>query len=91
MAEVDVDMTQLARLVIEQLRDQFSWAIFIVQAVGIMVLVYILFRLIGMFLEYNKRRRIKRIEQKVGEIDEKLDRVLKTLKQKDPKQKKKKQ
>ena len=67
--------------------DRLSPLVKIFGAVGIALLVYIIYKLVVAFYGWKHRKRVINIEQKVEEIDKKLDRLLtKTVK----KEKKKK-
>lgn len=52
----------------------------IIKAIGIAVLVYIIFLIIKSIYNLKTARRIKRIEEKVNEIDDKLDSITKKKK-----------
>jgi len=49
----------------------------ILQAAGIIFIIYLIFLIINFIINFKKSRRIKNIEQKVNHIDEKLDKLLK--------------
>ncbi len=48
----------------------------IFKAVGIVLIIYIIYLLYRAITKMKDRRRLKRIEKKVLEIDEKLDKIL---------------
>jgi len=48
----------------------------ILKAAGIIAFIYVLYLIVRAVLSWKNKNRIKRIEQKVYEIDKKLDEVL---------------
>lgn len=51
----------------------FSWLITIFQALGIALLIYIIFQIISAFLNWRKGHRLKLAVEEVGEINKKMD------------------
>lgn len=58
------------------LLDQLKPFTTVVKAVGIVVVIYIIYRIWRWFVGMKDRRRLKNIEDKVNVIDAKLDRLL---------------
>jgi len=84
MAEVISNITNVNELIIpivtELFNKQFSWIITLIQAVGILFLIYIVYIIFTAIFEYKKRSQIKRIEKKLDQLDKKMNRLLKRLK-----------
>jgi hypothetical protein len=51
-------------------------AILILKAIGVLILIYIIFVVIKWIMDMLRNRRIKKIYEKVNEIDEKVDMLL---------------
>ncbi len=60
-----------------ELLSKFADLILILKAASILFIIYIIFLIIGGVMRIIERRRIKKIYQKVNEIDEKLDIIIK--------------
>jgi hypothetical protein len=60
-------------------------AILILKAIGILILIYIIFVIIKWISEFIEKRRIKKIYHKVNEMDEKIDRIIARLDKRDKK------
>ena len=58
------------------LKDNFGGLIVFIKAVGIVILVYVAYRIVREILTWRRIGRLKRVEMKVNEIDKKLDKVL---------------
>jgi len=86
MAEVIANTTELNELIIpiiaELLTEQFSWISTIVQAIGILLIIYIIYFITSTILEFNNRKRIKRIEAKIDKLNEKITTLTKKPKKK---------
>ena len=84
MAEVITNATDIKELIIpiikELFKEQLSWIPTLIQAIGVLLLLYIIYIIITTILEYKKGARIKRIEKKVDQLDKKMDTLLKRLK-----------
>ncbi len=59
------------------LMQTFDPIITIFQTVGILFIIYLVFGIIGFIFKWNERKRLKTIEQKVNDIDKKLDELTK--------------
>lgn len=56
--------------------ERFTWLAGLVRAVGIFVVIYIIYLIIKAVRDIKMRSRIARIDKKVGAIEKKLDKVL---------------
>lgn len=63
--------------------------ILILKAIGVLILIYIIFLIIRWVSDILRNRRIKKIYEKVNEIDEKVDMLLERSKVKSEKRDKK--
>ena len=43
------------------------------QAIGVLVVLWIVFQIISLFIEKKKKKKLENIEQRINEIDKKLD------------------
>jgi hypothetical protein len=77
LEEVNVTAGDIVREIIVTLLDKFTWLVTFVKAVGIVVIVYAIYLLIKIFRDMKMRSRIKKIDDKVKDIDSKLDVLLK--------------
>ncbi len=73
---VSLDATLLKDLSPEFIA-RLSDLIFVVKAAGILFIVYAIILIIGGIMGFLRNRRIKKIYEKVKDIDEKLDKLLK--------------
>ena len=80
------DVGGLVDQIIPVMLDKLGPFVTIFKAVGIVLVVYIIYLIYGSIIKMRDRRRLKRIDKKVVEIDRKLDLLLK----KEDKHKKKK-
>lgn len=62
----------------------------ILQAAGVILLVYIVYMILKSFWNYKRWKRVLKIEKKVDNIDEKINNILEKLDTKEKKNKKKK-
>ena len=62
--------------------DSMPFFIALIKAVGVVFLVYLLFQIISIFLNWRKGHRIKQIVQNLEEINHKLDILIKKGKKK---------
>ena len=69
-------VSQLWDKILPVLMDKAGPLINIFKAVGIVLLIYIIYLIIKGIVKWKDRRRLKRIEEKVLEIDEKLDKLI---------------
>jgi len=69
MAEV-VDAVEQ---VVPVLAEKLGIFVTLLKAIGIALLVYIIYLVVIAFLNWKDRKRLKRVEKKVNEIDKKLD------------------
>lgn len=51
-------------------------AILILKAIGVLIIIYLVFLLIKWISDFIRNRRIKKIYEKVNEMDEKIDTLL---------------
>jgi len=56
---------------------RLSDLIFVVKAAGILFIIYAIILIIGGIMGFLRNRRIKKIYEKVKDVDEKLDKLLK--------------
>ncbi|MBT7102021.1 hypothetical protein HN935_00750 [archaeon] len=77
VGEVAMNTSGLVDQVIPVLMDKLGPFITIFKAVGIVLLVYIIYLLYRGVTRIQDRRRLKRIEKKVLDIDRKLNKLLK--------------
>ena len=78
--EVAVNTSGLIDQVIPVLLDKLGPFVTVFKAIGIVMLVYIIYLIYGSVTRVVDRRRLKRIEKKVFEIDRKLTKLLKKKK-----------
>ena len=69
--------TNLINTLPPELISRLGDLIFVLKAVGILVIAYILFWIMGSVMNYIRHRKINKIYDKVNEIDRKLDILLK--------------
>ena len=77
---VEVNASGLVDQVVPILLDRLGLFITIFKAVGIVLAVYIVYLIYRSVVRMKDRRRMKRIEKKVIEIDKKLNKFLKKKK-----------
>ena len=63
--------------VVPVLLDKAGPLITIFKAVGVVLVVYVIYLIYSGIIKMRDRRRLKRIDKKVSEIDRKLDKLLK--------------
>ena len=76
-SEVVQVITNTTENVVPLIFENLSFLIKIIQAIGIVLIIYILYYALSVFFEYRNRKRIKRIEEKVDNLDKKIDKLLK--------------
>ena len=91
LGELNITAGDVVREIIVALLDKFTWLMTFIKAVGILVIIYALYLVIKIFRDMKMRSRVKKIEDKVGLIDKKLDVLLnsKTVKIDSPDKKEK--
>ncbi|MGK0209436.1 MAG: nitrate/nitrite transporter NarK [Patescibacteria group bacterium] len=62
------------------LLEQLGWVVTLVQAVGIIFVLYIIYYIYSSLVTYKNRQRIIDIKDTLGRIEKKLDRVLRKKK-----------
>ena len=77
MAGEVINSTGLLDEIFPVVLDKLGPLIWIVQAVGVAFVLYVIYLVVKAVLNWRDRKRIKNIEKKVNEIDEKLNRLLK--------------
>jgi len=68
---------EISSLVSETVADSLELVVVILKALGIVVILYIVYFIIRTIFDIKRNRRIKSIESKVNLIEEKLDLLLK--------------
>jgi Fe2+ transport system protein B len=63
-----------------QITEDFSDFITFFKAIGILFIIYVVYLIFNFILNIKKNRRIKKIEEKVDLIEEKINQILKTKK-----------
>jgi len=66
-----------------ELAESLSTLIIILKALGIIFIIYLIFLIANIILNIRRNLRIKEIEKKVNQINEKLDKVLASKKHKE--------
>jgi len=66
--------------IITALLGRFTWLTRLIQAIGILFLIYLIGLLINLYSKFRSRRRLMTIESKLDSIDKKLDKLLKKRK-----------
>ena len=82
MADV-INVSEAVENLVEQatpiLMEKAGFLINIFKAIGIVILIYIVYMIIAGILKWKDRRRLKRIEEKVNEVEAKLAKLDKLL------------
>lgn len=73
MAEV----ADVVEQIIPVLMEKADFLITIFEAVGVVLLIYIVYLIVKGVWRWKDRNRLKRIEKKIDEVDAKLDKLLK--------------
>lgn len=87
MAEPIINSSLITEEVIPAILDKFAPLITIFKAVGIIILIYILFLILKALLDWRASHRIGKIERNVEEINEKLSVLIAQLAPKESKKK----
>jgi hypothetical protein len=62
--------------IVPALLEQAGWLITVLEAIGIVMIIYIIYLVYRGIVGIKDRRRLKKIERKINEIDKKLDKLL---------------
>ena len=80
--EVALNLTEIISALSPQFLERLGGLMTIFKAVGIVALVYLVYLVVMGVFNFRSIKRMRYIEKKVNEIDEKLDRLLKFKKKK---------
>ena len=78
MAGEVINSTEILKGIYPIILDKLGPIVTIFKAVSVVFIVYIIYLMIKGILNWRDRNRIKKIEKKVNEIGEKLDKLLKS-------------
>ncbi|MBT3398323.1 hypothetical protein HOA55_01755 [archaeon] len=62
--------------IVPALLEQAGWLVTVLEAIGIVMIIYIIYLIYRGIMGIRDRRRLRKIEKKINEIDKKLDRLL---------------
>ena len=80
--EIAFNLTEFISMLPPQIIERIDGLIIILKAVGVVVILYILYAVAMGFINFRRAKRVKKIEKKVNSIDKKLDILLKIKKKK---------
>ena len=75
-----INISSILEALSPALAEKLAPLIIILKAIGIAFLVYVAYLVVNAFFVWRNRKRIKGIENKITEINEKLDKILKNIK-----------
>jgi uncharacterized membrane protein YcjF (UPF0283 family) len=76
LEEVGMDLGALGAQLITEIFERFAWLTGLIRAVGIFVIIYIIYLIIKVFRDMKMRSRIAKIDKKVDILEEKIDKLI---------------
>lgn len=69
------------------LAEKLSFILSLLRAIGIAFIIYIIYLLVRGIFRWKDRKRLIRVEEKLNDLDKKIDKILKSTKNKKSKKK----